>query len=59
MTHFPKPRRFKATRKELTARPPPRSIPEFLNTEFLLDLDAHFCYLRSISGTHGLTLGQL
>lgn len=35
------------------------SISEFLNSEFLFNLDAHFCYLKSISGTHGLTLGQL
>lgn len=53
MTHPPTPWRFRATRKELTAQPPPSSISEFLNTEFLSNLDAHFCYLKSISGTLG------
>lgn len=53
VTHPPMPRRFRATRKELTAQPPPSSISEFLNTEFLSDLDAHFSYLKSISGTLG------
>lgn len=55
MTHSPTPWRFRPTGKELTAQPPPGSISEFLNTEFLSNLDAHFCYLKSISGT----LGQL
>lgn len=51
MTHSPMPRRFRTTRKELTAQPAPSSISEFLNTEFLSELDDHFRYLKSISGT--------